>query len=86
MDCYLETCYRGPWSREHFLDGDGRAAAQVLEVNLKMIYENSISTYDRKLFQHSDIVSKHVKCVYWPYNLLVRPISAGMALKNITKY
>ena len=26
------------------MDGDGRAAAQVLEVNLKMIYENSIST------------------------------------------
>ena len=44
MDCYLETWYRAPWSREDFLDGDGRAAAQVLEVNLKMIYENSIST------------------------------------------
>ena len=53
MDCYLETCYRGPWSREHFLDGDGRAAAQVLEVNLKMIYENSISTNGNflKIFQ-----------------------------------
>ena len=42
--------------------------------------------FDGKLFQHLDIVLNHVKCIYWPYNLLVRPISAGMAFKNITKY
>ena len=33
------------------------------------------------------IVLNHVSAyTYWPCKLLVRPISAGMALKNITKY
>ena len=44
MDCYLETWHIGPRSRKDFLDGDGRAAVQVLEVNFKMKFENSIST------------------------------------------
>ena len=44
MDCYLETWHIGPRSRKDFLDGDGRAAAQVLESNSKMKFENSIST------------------------------------------